>query len=77
MSTTLERVPTKRRNDFARLTRTCSMTALWALYMSFVNVGSTFYGFGWEMLLLETGFLAIFLGPTRSAPPIVSICTPR
>ncbi|MDQ0856231.1 hypothetical protein QFZ79_004342 [Arthrobacter sp. V4I6] len=27
--------------------------ALWLLYMSVVNVGQTFYGFGWEMLLLE------------------------
>ena len=36
--------------------------ALWALYLSFVNVGQTFYGFGWETLLLEAGFLAIFLG---------------
>jgi hypothetical protein len=35
---------------------------LWLLYLSFVNVGQTFYGFGWETLLLETGFLAIFLG---------------
>ena len=30
--------------------------ALWLLYMSIVNVGQTFYGFGWEMLLLEAGF---------------------
>ena len=37
--------------------------ALWVLYLSFVNVGQTFYAFGWESLLLETGFLAIFLGP--------------
>ena len=37
--------------------------ALWALYLSIVNVGQTFYSFGWETLLLETGFLAIFLGP--------------
>ena len=29
--------------------------ALWLLYMSIVNVGQTFYGFGWEMLLLEAG----------------------
>ena len=36
---------------------------LWLLYLSFVNVGQTFYGFGWESLLLETGFLAIFLSP--------------
>ena len=43
--------------------------ALWALYMSIVNVGQTFYAFGWESLLLETGFLAIFLGSYDSAPP--------
>ncbi len=36
---------------------------LWALYLSIVNVGQTFYGFGWESILLEAGFLAIFLGP--------------
>jgi len=36
---------------------------LWMLYLSIVNVGQTFYGFGWESLLLEAGFLAIFLGP--------------
>jgi hypothetical protein len=43
--------------------------ALWALYLSIVNVGQTFYGFGWESLLLEAGFLAIFLGPADAAPP--------
>ena len=42
--------------------------AMWALYLSFVNVGQTFYGFGWETLLLEAGFLAIFLGAGRTAP---------
>jgi len=36
--------------------------SMWLLYLSFVNVGQTFYGFGWETLLLESGFLAIFLG---------------
>ncbi len=41
---------------------------LWVLYLSFVNVGQTFYGFGWETLLLEAGFLAIFLGSRASAP---------
>src|SRR5207302_8550538 len=44
--------------------------ALWALYLSFVNIGQTFYAFGWETLLLETGFLAIFLGPASVAPPV-------
>jgi hypothetical protein len=40
-----------------------SLAALWLLYMSFVHVGQIFYGYGWEILLLETGFLAIFLVP--------------
>ncbi|HMF92773.1 MAG TPA: lipase maturation factor family protein [Vicinamibacterales bacterium] len=42
--------------------------AMWLLYLSFVNVGQTFYGFGWETLLLESGFLAIFLGSGATAP---------
>ena len=42
--------------------------ALWVLYLSFVNVGQTFYGFGWETLLLEAGFLAIFLGGRSTEP---------
>jgi hypothetical protein len=42
---------------------------LWALYLSIVNVGQTFYAFGWETLLLEAGFLAIFLGNEAIAPP--------
>src|SRR6266540_3528316 len=42
--------------------------ALWVLYQSIVNVGQVFYGFGWETLLLEAGFLAIFLGAGATAP---------
>jgi len=42
---------------------------LWALYISFVNVGQTFYGFGWESILLEAGFFTIFLGPSNVEPP--------
>ena len=42
--------------------------ALWALYGSIVNIGGTFYGFGWETLLLEAGFLAIFLGNAETPP---------
>src|SRR2546421_5080496 len=47
--------------------------ALWVLYQSIVNVGQIFYGFGWETLLLEAGFLAIFLGagPTIPAWPLI------
>jgi len=43
----------------------------WALYLSIVNVGQTWYSFGWESLLLETGFLAAFLGNDEVAPPVV------
>lgn len=41
----------------------------WVLYLSIVNVGQTWYAFGWESLLLETGFLAIFLGPAHTGVP--------
>jgi hypothetical protein len=44
--------------------------ALWALYMSFVHVGQIFYGYGWEIQLLETGFLAVFLCPVRGVRPL-------
>ncbi len=43
----------------------------WALYLSIVNVGQTWYSFGWESLLLETGFLAVFLGNDEVDPPVV------
>src|SRR5262249_28406298 len=43
--------------------------ALWALYLSLVQVGQLFYGYGWETQLCETGFLAVFLCPLRSIGP--------
>jgi hypothetical protein len=46
---------------------------LWTLYLSFVNAGQTFYGYGWESMLLETGFLAAFLGSGSTGPPVVVI----
>ncbi len=54
------------------------LLALWALYLSFVHVGQAFYGYGWDILLCETGFLAVFLAPPwrprlfaeTSAPPL-------
>ena len=44
--------------------------SLWALYLSFVHVGQIFYGYGWEIQLLETGMLAVFLCPARSLRPL-------
>ncbi|HJQ20217.1 MAG TPA: lipase maturation factor family protein [Gemmatimonadaceae bacterium] len=46
---------------------------MWIVYLSIVNVGQTWYGFGWESLLLECGFLAIFLGARHTTPPAVVI----
>jgi len=47
--------------------------AMWLLYISFVNVGQIFYGFGWEAILLEAGFFAIFLGSRHVTTPIAMI----
>jgi len=46
---------------------------LWGAYQSIVNIGQTFYAFGWESLLLEAGFIAAFLGSNEVAPPIAVI----
>jgi lipase maturation factor len=45
----------------------------WALQVSILNVGQTWYGFGWESMLAETGFLAIFLGNRTTAPPVLTL----
>lgn len=50
---------------------------LYALYLSIVNVGQTFYGFGWESMLLEAGFFAAFLGPAEAAPSFVPVLALR
>jgi hypothetical protein len=46
---------------------------LWVLYLSIVNVGQKFYGFGWESMLLEAGFFAAFMGPSRIRPSVIPI----
>ena len=42
---------------------------LWVLYMSIKHVGQEWYGYGWEIQLTETGFLAIFLCPLLDLRP--------
>jgi len=42
---------------------------LWFLYMSIVHAGQDWYGYGWEIQLTETGFLAIFLCPLLDLRP--------
>lgn len=36
---------------------------LWILYLSLAGIGQDFLSFQWDALLLETGFIAIFLAP--------------
>jgi hypothetical protein len=53
------------------------MGLLWVLYMSLVHVGQDWYGYGWEIQLLETGFLAIFLCPLLDPRPFPAREPPR
>ena len=41
------------------------LVLLFVLYLSLTIAGQTFFSFQWDILLLETGFLAIFLAPWR------------
>lgn len=47
--------------------------AIYLIYLSFVNVGQTFYAFGWESILLEACFFCMFLGGSRTVPQAVPI----
>lgn len=53
-----------------------SLLLLFILYLSLTIAGQTFLSFQWDILLLETGFLAIFFAPLRwhlsrrSDPPV-------
>jgi hypothetical protein len=53
-----------RRGRFQRLI----LLLLFVLYLSFSSAGQDFLSFQWDSLLLEAGFLAIFLGRARIVP---------
>src|SRR6266403_2378429 len=44
------------------------LIALFVFYLSLTIAGQTFLSFQWDILLLETGFLSIFLAPWRLWP---------
>jgi hypothetical protein len=44
------------------------LIVLWAFYLSLFSVGRIFLGYQWDILLLETGFLAIFVAPFELLP---------
>ena len=41
---------------------------LWAVMLSLCTAGQDFYSFQWDALLIETGFLAVFMAPWRWKP---------
>ena len=45
-----------------------SLTLIFIFYLSLTIAGQTFLSFQWDILLLETGFLSIFLAPWRLWP---------
>jgi hypothetical protein len=52
------------------------MFVLWGVYLSIVHIGQIWYGYGWEIQLLETGFLSIFLCPLLDARPFPNFRPP-
>jgi hypothetical protein len=53
--------------------RAPALLVAWAVYLSLSLGGGIFYQFQWDILLLETGFLAVFLAPwTIQAPGNIS-----
>ena len=52
------------------------LIVLWMFYLSLFNVCRLFLGYQWDVLLLEAGFLAIFLAPVEWWPRIGSKSPP-
>jgi hypothetical protein len=44
------------------------LVLLWIFYLSLVSAGGVFMSFQWDSLLLEVGFLAIFIAPLQVLP---------
>jgi hypothetical protein len=56
----------------AGVTNAGVMLVLWLLQLSLHAVGQVFWGYGWEIQLLETGMLAALLCPMRTWRPFAS-----
>ncbi|HTL17902.1 MAG TPA: lipase maturation factor family protein [Patescibacteria group bacterium] len=56
------------------------LALLWIFYLSLFNVGGLFLSYQWDVLLLETGFLALFIAPgdllphfPKATPPLLGV----
>ncbi len=52
---------------FCRVARPVCLLLLWLFYLSLCGAGQIFLNYQWDVLLLETGLLAVFLAPGRLA----------
>ncbi len=57
---------------FFRIAPAQMFALAWIAYLSLYHVGQTFLRFQWDILLLETGFLAILFAPWRLRPRLES-----
>ena len=48
---------------FAGIAQSICFLLMWVLYLSLINISQDFLSFQWDILLVEAGFLAIFLAP--------------
>lgn len=49
------------------------LVVLWLLYLSFATLGQEFLSFQWDALLLETGFMTIFLALVTPPPLLAAL----
>lgn len=61
---------------FLNLAPTVCLAGLWAAYLSLCVLGQDFLSFQWDTLLLETGFLAIWVAPRHWRPRLPAAETP-
>jgi lipase maturation factor 1 len=50
-----------------------ALILLWLIYLSFASLGQEFLSYQWDALLLETGFMTIFLPLANTASPLVCL----
>jgi len=50
-----------------------ALILLWLIYLSFSTMGQEFLSYQWDALLLETGFMTIFLPLAAPPPPMVCL----
>lgn len=50
-----------------------ALVLLWLIYLSFASLGQEFLSYQWDALLLETGFMTIFLPLVNPAWPVVCL----